>query len=115
MALVINTNIASLSAQNHLAANRKEMETAMERLSSGLRVNSAADDAAGHAIATRMDAQIRGMTKAVQNANDGISLAQTAAGAQKEITEMLQRMRELAVQSSNSSNNDTDRATLRPR
>ena len=112
MALVINTNIASLSAQNHLAANRKEMETAMERLSSGLRVNSAADDAAGHAIATRMDAQIRGMTKAVQNANDGISLAQTAAGAQKEITEMLQRMRELAVQSSNSSNNDTDRATL---
>ena len=112
MALVVNTNIASLTAQNHLSASRKEMETAMERLSSGSRINSAADDAAGLAISTRMDAQIRGMTKAVQNANDGISLTQTAQGAQKEITEMLQRMRELAVQSSNSTNNATDRAAL---
>ena len=96
MALVVNSNIASLTAQNHLAANRREMETAMERLSSGLRINTAADDAAGLAISTRMEAQVRGLTKAVQNANDGISLVQTASGAQKEITEMLQRMRDAA-------------------
>jgi flagellin len=88
------------------------MEMAMERLSSGQRINSASDDAAGLAISTRMDAQVRGMNKAVQNANDGISLTQTAQGAQKEITEMLQRMRELAVQASNSTNNATDRAAL---
>ncbi len=112
MALVVNTNIASLVAQNNLSANRKEMESAMERLSSGLRVNNARDDAAGLAIATRMDSQIRGMSKAVQNANDGISLTQTASGAHTEIREMLQRMRELAVQSSNTTNNSTDRASL---
>ena len=112
MALVVNSNIASLTAQNHLAANRREMETAMERLSSGLRINTAADDAAGLAISTRMEAQVRGLTKAVQNANDGISLVQTASGAQKEITEMLQRMRELAVQSANTSNNAADRSTM---
>lgn len=112
MALVVNTNMASLTAQNHLASNRREMETAMERLSSGLRVNKASDDAAGFAIGAQMDAQIRGLTQAVRNANDGISMVQTAAGAQTEISEMLQRMRELAVQSSNSSNNDTDRALL---
>ncbi|MEC9076367.1 MAG: flagellin [Pseudomonadota bacterium] len=112
MALVVNTNIASLVAQNNLSANRSEMEKAMERLSSGLRVNNARDDAAGLAIATRMDSQIRGMTKAVQNANDAISLTQTASGAHKEIREMLQRMRELAVQSSNTTNNSTDRASL---
>jgi flagellin len=112
MALVVNTNIASLTAQNYLSESRREMELAMERLSSGKRINSASDDAAGLAISTRMDAQIRGMSKAVQNANDGISLTQTAQGAQKEITEMLQRMRELAVQASNSSNNTSDRAAL---
>jgi flagellin len=112
MALVVNSNIASLTAQNHLSANRREMETAMERLSSGKRINTAADDAAGLAISTRMDAQVRGLTKAVQNANDGISLVQTASGAQKEITEMLQRMRELAVQASNTTNNALDRTTL---
>ena len=112
MALVANTNISSLVAQNHLAAGRRDMETAMERLSSGLRINGAADDAAGLAISNRMEAQVRGYTKALQNVNDGISLAQTAEGAQKEITEMLQRMRELAVQASNTTNNATDRASL---
>ena len=112
MALVVNTNISSLVAQNHLAAGRRDMETAMERLSSGLRINGAADDAAGLAISNRMEAQVRGYTKALQNVNDGISLAQTAEGAQKEITEMLQRMRELAVQASNTTNNATDRASL---
>ena len=112
MALVVNTNMASLVAQNHLAAGRRDMETAMERLSSGLRINGAADDAAGLAISNRMEAQVRGYTKALQNVNDGISLAQTAEGAQKEITEMLQRMRELAVQASNTTNNATDRASL---
>ena len=75
MALVVNTNIASLVAQNHLAAGRRDMETAMERLSSGLRINSAADDAAGLAISNRMEAQVRGYTKALQNVNDGISLS----------------------------------------
>ena len=112
MALVVNTNISSLVAQNHLAAGRRDMETAMERLSSGKRINGAADDAAGLAISNRMEAQVRGYTKALQNVNDGISLAQTAEGAQKEITEMLQRMRELAVQASNTTNNATDRASL---
>lgn len=112
MALVVNTNITSLVAQNHLAAGRRDMETAMERLSSGLRINSAADDAAGLAISNRMEAQVRGLTKALQNVNDGISLAQTAEGAQKEITEMLQRMRELAVQASNTTNNAADRSSL---
>lgn len=112
MALVVNTNIASLTAQNYVSASRKEMETAMERLSSGNRINSAADDAAGLAISTRMESQVRGLTKAVQNANDGISLAQTAEGAQKEITEMLQRMRELSIQAINSSLNASDRASL---
>lgn len=112
MSLVVNTNIASITAQSYTAASRKEMETAMERLSSGLRINSSADDAAGLAIANRLDTQIRGMAKGIQNANDAISMVQTAEGAQKEITEILQRMRELAVQAANSSNNDTDRASL---
>jgi len=112
MALVVNTNLASLVAQQSTWQSRAAMETAMERLSSGQRVNSAADDAAGLAIATRMDTQIRGLAKGVQNANDAISLTQTAEGAQVEITEMLQRIRELAVQSSNSTNNDADRSAL---
>lgn len=112
MALVVNTNIASLTAQNHATASRKEMETAMERLSSGSRINSAKDDAAGLTISTRMESQIRGLTKGIQNANDAISMVQTAEGAQTEISDMLQRMRELAVQASNSTNNATDRSAL---
>lgn len=100
MALVVNTNIPSIVAQGHASASRKEMELAMERLSSGQRVNSASDDAAGLAISTRLDAQVRGMSMAVNNANNAISLTQTAEGAQKEITEMLQRIRELAARSS---------------
>jgi len=112
MALVVNTNIPSIVAQGHASASRKEMELAMERLSSGQRVNSASDDAAGLAISTRLDAQVRGMSMAVNNANNAISLTQTAEGAQKEITEMLQRIRELAVQSTSSTNSSDDRASL---
>jgi len=112
MALVVNTNIASMTAQFHAGNSRKEMETAMERLSSGLRINNAGDDAAGLTISTRMEAQIRGLAKGIQNANDAISLVQTAEGAQVEITDMLQRMRELAVQAANSTNSDLDRSAL---
>ena len=112
MALVVNTNIPSLAAQRYLAESRNEMETAMERLSSGKRINSAADDAAGLAISTRMDSQIRGINMAIKNANDGISMVQTAEGALQEVTDMLQRMRELALQSVQGSNNDEDRAAL---
>ena len=112
MALVVNTNIPSLAAQRYLAESRNEMETAMERLSSGKRINSAADDAAGLAISTRMDSQIRGINMAIKNANDGISMVQTAEGALQEVTDMLQRMRELALQSVQGSNSDDDRAAL---
>jgi flagellin len=112
MALVVNTNIPSIAAQRYLAESRNEMETAMERLSSGKRINSAADDAAGLAISTRMDSQIRGINMAIKNANDGISMVQTAEGALQEVTDMLQRMRELALQSVQGSNNDEDRAAL---
>lgn len=112
MALVVNTNLASITAQQHTASSRKDMETAMERLSSGLRINSAKDDAAGLAISSRLDSQIRGMSMAVRNANDAISIAQTAEGAQQEITAMLQRIRELAVQAASTSMNDTDRLNL---
>ena len=109
---VINTNTASLTAQYHLSQVNKEMEQAMERLSSGQRINSAADDAAGLAIASKMDAQIRGLTTAIRNANDGISLANTAEGAMEEVENMLQRMREIAVQSANGTYSSTDRANL---
>ena len=112
MALVVNTNIPSLAAQRYLAESRNEMETAMERLSSGKRINSAADDAAGLAISTRMDSQIRGINMAIKNANDGISMVQTAEGALQEVTDMLQRMRELALQSVQGSNSADDRAAL---
>jgi len=112
MALVVNTNLASITAQHHTASSRKDMETAMERLSSGLRINSAKDDAEGLAISSRLDSQIRGMSMAVRNANDAISIAQTAEGAQQEITAMLQRIRELAVQAASTSMNDTDRLNL---
>jgi flagellin len=112
MALTINTNVASLNAQRNLNQSQNSLNTAMERLSSGLRINSAKDDAAGLAISDRMTAQIRGLNQAVRNANDGISLAQTAEGALQESTNILQRVRELAVQSGNASNSATDRASL---
>lgn len=112
MASVINTNIGSLNAQRNLAASQNSLATSINRLSSGLRVNSAKDDAAGLAIASRMDAQARGMSVAARNANDGISLAQTAEGALSQIGNNLQRMRELAVQSSNDTNKTNDRTAL---
>ena len=98
MSLSINTNLASMNAQRNASANQSSLSTSMERLSSGLRVNSARDDAAGLAIGNRMDAQVRGMNVAIRNANDGISLAQTAEGALGKVSDSLQRMRELAVQ-----------------
>ncbi|QSP94454.1 flagellin FliC [Marinobacter salinisoli] len=112
MALGINTNIASINAQNQLGKSQSLSDQALERLSSGLRINSAKDDAAGLSISTRFDAQIRGLTVAQRNANDGISLAQTAEGALDEITNNLQRIRELSVQSANATNSATDRAAL---
>ncbi|NBR02765.1 MAG: hypothetical protein EBT94_06510 [Alphaproteobacteria bacterium] len=109
---VINTNTAALTAQYHLSQVNKEMEQAMERLSSGQRINSASDDAAGLAIASKMDAQIRGLNTAIRNANDGINLANTAEGAMEEVENMLQRMREIAVQSANGTYSSSDRANL---
>jgi len=109
---VINTNIASLNAQRNLNASQSSLATSLERLSTGLRINSAKDDAAGLAISERFTAQIRGLNQAVRNANDGISLAQTAEGALGEIGNNLQRIRELAVQSANSTNSASDRASL---
>ena len=108
----INTNVSALNAQYYLANTNKEMEQSMQRLSSGTKVNSAADDAAGLAIAGRMEAQTRGLTMAIKNANDAVSLAQTAEGALGEVTNMLQRIRELAVNSANSTLNDSDRLSL---
>jgi flagellin len=112
MPQTINTNIASLNAQRNLGTSQTSLTTSMERLSSGLRVNSSKDDAAGLAIATRMDAQYRGINVAIRNANDGISMAQTAEGALATVSEILQRMRELSVQAQNGSNGTTDRANL---
>ena len=112
MTQTINTNVASLNAQRNLTTSQMSLATSMQRLSSGLRVNSAKDDAAGLAIADRMNAQIRGINVAIRNANDGISLAQTAEGALATVTDALQRMRELAVQAQNGSNGTTDRANL---
>ena len=112
MPQTINTNIASLNAQRNLNSSQSALATSMQRLSSGLRVNSAKDDAAGLAIAERMNTQVRGMTVAIRNANDAISLAQVAEGALGKIGEMLQRMRELAVQSANATNGPDDRANL---
>ena len=112
MPLMINSNIASLNAQRQLTSAGAELDQASERLSSGKRINSAGDDAAGLSIANRFTSQIRGLDQAVRNANDGISLIQTAEGALDESTNILQRMRELAVQSSNGIYSDTDRATL---
>jgi len=112
MALVVNTNVASIQAQYNVNKTNQSMQDAMAKLSSGLRINSAGDDAAGLSISDRMESQIRGLSQAIRNANDGISLAQTAEGAMGEITEMLQRMRELSVQAANSTNNDADRLNL---
>src|SRR6266516_1643644 len=98
MSQTINTNVASLNAQRNLNASQSSLATSMQRLSSGLRINSAKDDAAGLAIAERMNAQVRGMNVAIRNANDGISLAQTAEGALATMTDVFQRMRELAIQ-----------------
>ena len=109
---IINTNVMSLNSQRNLAANNASLGTTIQRLSSGLRINSAKDDAAGLAISERFTTQIRGLNQAARNANDGISLAQTAEGALAEIGNNLQRIRELAVQSSNATNSDTDRAAL---
>ena len=110
--VAINTNIASLLAQNNTRQVNNELEKAMERLSSGLRINSAGDDAAGLAISSRMEAQVRGLQAAIKNANDGISVTQVAEGAMEEVGNILQRMRELAVQAANDSNSDADRAYL---
>ncbi|MDR7094335.1 flagellin [Hydrogenophaga laconesensis] len=108
----INTNVMSMNAQRNLSSSASSLATSMQRLSSGLRVNSAKDDAAGLAISERMNTQVRGLSVAARNANDGISLAQTAEGALGKIGDMLQRMRELAVQSANASNNSSDRTAL---
>ena len=112
MAMSINTNVVSINAQRNLSLTGGSLAVSMQRLSSGLRVNSAKDDAAGLAIAERMGAQAKGLAVAARNANDGISLAQTAEGALGKVGDMLQRMRELAVQSSNATNSDSDRKAL---
>ncbi|CRL48164.1 MULTISPECIES: flagellin domain-containing protein [Pseudomonas] len=112
MALTVNTNVTSLNVQKNLNRASDALSTSMSRLSSGLKINSAKDDAAGLQIATRMTSQIRGQTMAIKNANDGISIAQTAEGAMQESTNILQRMRELAVQARNDSNGTQDRVAL---
>lgn len=112
MSQVINTNVLSLNAQRNLATSGGQLAQSLQRLSSGLRINSAKDDAAGLAISERMTTQIRGMNQAIRNSNDGISLAQTAEGALAEVANNLQRIRELAVQARNATNSDSDRAAL---
>ncbi|NDH55017.1 MAG: flagellin, partial [Betaproteobacteria bacterium] len=112
MMSVINTNVSSIQAQNSMRTNGLKLSTAMERLSSGVRINAAKDDAAGLAISTRMTADIKGLAGAVRNANDGISLTQTAEGALESINNNLQRIRELAVQSANATNSVSDRQAM---
>src|SRR5690554_4842792 len=112
MSLVINTNVASLNSQRQLMQSGNALDQATERLSSGQRINSAKDDAAGLAISNRMTSQVRGLDQAIRNANDGISMIQTAEGALQETTNILQRMRELSVQSANGIYTDGDRETL---
>src|SRR5690349_14390461 len=109
---IINTNLSSLNAQRNLTKSNNELQTSMQRLSSGLRVNSSKDDAAGMSIATKMDSQIRGMSQASRNANDGISMIQTADGALSNISDALQRMRELAVQAANGTNDTDEKANI---
>jgi len=112
MPQTINTNIASINAQRQLDKSKMDLDTSLQRLSSGLRINSAKDDAAGLAITNRFTSQIRGLNQASRNANDGISLSQTAEGALEETTQILQRIRELAIQSANDTNSSTDRDSL---
>ncbi|MEO5733325.1 MAG: flagellin [Rubrivivax sp.] len=112
MAQTINTNLVSLNAQRNLSMSQSSLATSMQRLSSGLRINSAKDDAAGLAISERMNSQARGMSVAMRNANDAISLAQTGEGALGKVGDIFQRMRELAVQSANGTNSDADRTSL---
>ena len=112
MAQTINTNSISLNAQRNLSSTQSAMATSMQRLSSGLRINTAKDDAAGLAISDRMNAQVKGMNVAIRNANDAVSMLQTADGAAGKLTDMLQRMRELAVQAANGTNNSGDIANL---
>jgi flagellin len=112
MALVLNTNLSSLVAQNNLTSSGAKLASALQQLSSGMRINTAADDAAGYAITQSMTSQINGINQATRNANDGVSLAQTASGALQEVTNDLQKMRDLAVQSLNATNSATDRADL---
>src|SRR5471030_2381094 len=112
MSLSINTNIASIDAQRNLSGSQESLATSMQRLSSGLRINSAKDDAAGLSIAERMNSQVRGMNVAIRNSNDGISLAQTADGALAQVGDSLQRMRELAVQARNATNSSSDKDSL---
>ena len=112
MPAIINTNIASLNAQRNLTASQTTLATSLQRLSSGLRINSAKDDAAGLAISERMTTQIRGLNQAIRNSNDGISLAQTGESALGEVTNNLQRIRELAVQAANTTNSAADRAAI---
>ncbi|MBB1407529.1 flagellin, partial [Pseudoalteromonas sp. SG44-5] len=112
MAISVNTNVSSLNAQRNLSKSGQGLATSMERLSSGMRINSAKDDAAGMQISSRLTSQISGLAVAQRNANDGISMAQTAEGAMSESTNILQRMRELALQSANGSNSADDRASL---
>ncbi|KZN13485.1 flagellin N-terminal helical domain-containing protein [Marinomonas sp. TW1] len=112
MALYVNTNTSSLSAQRQLMSSSKSLDTSFQRLSSGLRINSAADDAAGLLVSNRLTSQVNGLNQSVRNANDGISLSQTAEGALDETTNMLQRMRTLSIQAANGSNSDKDRAAL---
>jgi len=112
MAAVINTNVASLNAQRNLSQSQSQLTTSLERLSTGLRINSAKDDAAGLAISNRMTSQIRGMDQAARNANDAISLAQTGESAMAQMTTNLQRMRELSIQSGNATNTEADRKSL---
>src|ERR1700761_8019554 len=112
MSLVLNTNLSSLVAQNSLTSSGSTLSSALQQLSSGLRINTAADDAAGYAITQSMTSQINGINQASRNANDGVSLAQTASGALQEVTNDLQTMRDLAVQSLNATNSTTDRQDL---
>ncbi|RZB35862.1 MAG: flagellin [Desulfobacteraceae bacterium Eth-SRB2] len=112
MAMTINTNIASLNAQRNLGKTQGMLNQSLQRLSSGLRINSAKDDAAGLAISNRMTSQIRGLNQAARNANDGISLAQTAESALQESDNILQRIRELSIQSANDSNSASDRVAI---
>src|ERR1700733_10860494 len=112
MSLVLNTNVDALVAQNGLSASSNQLSTSLQQLSTGLRINTAADDAAGYAIVQGMTSQIGGLNQAAQNANDGVSLVQTASGALQEITSDLQAMRDLAVESLNATNSSQDRADL---